>query len=188
MGGLRSLSRPPLRPPRRKVTPEIEERILTLRRERNLGPKRIHAELLRLDGLGLSIATIWMVLARHDVPPLHRRRAPTAPIRYERPLPGDRVQMDTMKVASGLFQFTAIDDCSRMRVLGIYDRRTAKNAVHFLEKRVREEFPFPIQRIQTDRGGEFFALVFQRALRKHRIKFRPVLLASPHLNGKVERS
>ena len=50
------------------------------------------------------------------------------------------------------------------------------------------EFPFPIQRIQTDRGGEFFGLPFQQALRHYCIKFRPNRPRSPHLNGKVERS
>jgi len=48
--------------------------------------------------------------------------------------------------------------------------------------------PFPIQRIQTDRGQEFFAYDVQECLKKHKIKFRPIRPASPHLNGKVERS
>jgi transposase InsO family protein len=48
--------------------------------------------------------------------------------------------------------------------------------------------PFPIQRLQTDRGGEFFALSFQADLREYAIKFRPIPPRSPHLNGKVERS
>jgi transposase InsO family protein len=48
--------------------------------------------------------------------------------------------------------------------------------------------PFPIQRLQTDRGGEFFALSFQAALREYAIKLRPIPPRSPHLNGKVERS
>lgn len=51
-----------------------------------------------------------------------------------------------------------------------------------------EEFPFPIQRIQTDRGDEFFGTPFQRALMDRAIKFRPIRPYSPHLNGKVERS
>jgi transposase InsO family protein len=51
-----------------------------------------------------------------------------------------------------------------------------------------EEFPFTIQAIQTDRGREFFAYSFQEKLMKYAIKFRPVRPASPHLNGKVERS
>jgi hypothetical protein len=61
-----------------------------------------------------------------------------------------------MKVTAGRFQYTAIDDCTRLRVLGVYPRRTASNAVHFLTHRMIEEFPFPIQRIQTDRGSDFF--------------------------------
>ncbi len=48
--------------------------------------------------------------------------------------------------------------------------------------------PFAIQRIQTDRGKEFFAYCFQEKLREYSIKFRPIKPRSPHLNGKVERS
>jgi transposase InsO family protein len=51
-----------------------------------------------------------------------------------------------------------------------------------------KEFPFPIQRIQTDRGGEFIAQEFQDELSSHKIKFRPNRPRAPHLNGKVERS
>jgi transposase InsO family protein len=93
-----------------------------------------------------------------------------------------------MKVSPGRFQYTAIDDCTRLRVLGLYPRRTASNAVHFLEHRMIEELPFPIQRVQTDRGGEFFGMVFQEALQNYCIKFRPNRPRAPHLNGKVERS
>lgn len=48
--------------------------------------------------------------------------------------------------------------------------------------------PVPVQRIQTDRGDEFFGMPFQRAMMDHSIKFRPIRPYSPHLNGKVERS
>ena len=48
--------------------------------------------------------------------------------------------------------------------------------------------PFPIQRIQADRGLEFFAHKVQEKLMEQGIKFRPNKPASPHLNGKVERS
>ena len=44
-----------------------------------------------------------------------------------------------MKISTGRFQYTAIDDCTRLRVLGLYPRRTASNAVHFLEQRMIEE-------------------------------------------------
>jgi hypothetical protein len=43
--------------------------------------------------------------------------------------------------------------------------------------------PFPIQRIQTDRGLEFFAEDVQRWLTERAIKFRPVPPRSPHLKA-----
>jgi transposase InsO family protein len=55
-------------------------------------------------------------------------------------------------------------------------------------KEIIKAFPFPIQRIQTDWGTEFFNYIFQEALADHCIKFRPIKPRSPHLNGKVERS
>jgi hypothetical protein len=51
-----------------------------------------------------------------------------------------------------------------------------------------EEMPFPIQRLQTDRGTEFFAEEVQRRLMDEAIRFRPIPPRSPHLNGKVERA
>lgn len=66
-------------------------------------------------------------------------------------------------------------------------RRTAENTLNFIDC-VIEEMPFPIQRIQTDRGREFFAEKVQKKLMQFGIKFRPNKPASPHLNGKVERS
>jgi transposase InsO family protein len=186
--GLHEHSRRPLRTPSPKVTPHYEKLILQFRKERNLGAKRIQAELLRHHNWRISTATIWKVLARHQVPPLRRHRTPQSPIRYSRPVPGERVQVDTTKIAPGIYQYTAIDDCTRFRVLGIYSRRTAKNSVRFLEERMISEFPFPIQRIQSDRGAEFFGLEFQKAMQNNSIKFRPIRPRSPHLNGKVERS
>jgi transposase InsO family protein len=120
-------------------------------------------------------------------PRLVRKVARKHSKRYAREIPGERVQMDTCKIAPGLYQYTAVDDCTRIRVLTLYKRRSAVNSLLFLEK-VIEEFPFPIQRIQTDRGREFLAYAFQEKLMEYGIKFRPLKPASPHLNGKVERS
>ncbi|HDO1376098.1 TPA: DDE-type integrase/transposase/recombinase, partial [Aeromonas veronii] len=61
--------------------------------------------------------------------------------------------MDTCKIEPNLYQYTAIDDCTRYRVLRLYSRRTAANALDFLEVAL-EELPFPIQKIQTDRGRD----------------------------------
>lgn len=108
-------------------------------------------------------------------------------MRYSRPIPGDCIQMDTCEIAPGIYQYTAVDDCSRWRVLEIYERRTANNTLHFLDL-VIEQFPFAIQRIQTDRGLEFFAEKVQTKMMELGIKFRPNRPGSSHLNGKVERS
>lgn len=186
--GLNSHSRRPHRSPIVKLTAQHETWILDLRHKRKLGSSRIQAELLRLHDCRLSTATIWKVLNRHGCKPLARRPRVTTPKRYSLRVPGERVQVDTRKIAPRIYQYTAVDDCTRLRVLGIYARRTARNSVHFLEERMISEFPFPIQRIQIDRGGEFFGLDFQRVMRCNSIKFRPVRPRAPHLNGKVERS
>lgn len=172
--------------PLRKVFLQQELWILDLRSKRRPGARRIQNELKRNYGFTLALAPIHRTLARFKVEPLPKRRENHYK-RYERPIPGDQVQMDTCKVTSGLYQFTAIDDCKRYRVLALYPRRTAEHTLKFLEK-VVEETPFPIQRIQTYRGKEFFAYKVKECLMNWGVKFRPVKPGSSHLNGKVERS
>jgi transposase InsO family protein len=186
--GLSDQSRRPLSSPGQKIFVEQEALILTLRRDRKLGVKQLRNELIRHHDLPLSLDTIHRVLVRHNVQILKRpRRRLKGALRYSRPLPGDRIQMDVCKIAPGVYQYTAIDDCSRYKVVGVYGRRTAANTLAFLD-RVIEEMPFPIERIQTDRGLEFFAEEVQRLLMEWAIKFRPIAPRSPHLNGKVERT
>jgi hypothetical protein len=64
---LHELSRCPLKTPSPKVTPHYEKLILQLRRGRNLGVKRIQAELLQHHDWRVTTATIWKVLARYQV-------------------------------------------------------------------------------------------------------------------------
>jgi len=184
--GLQSVSRRPHRSPNRKLTDQDRSMILRLRGEGN-GARRIQTELRLFAQTEFSLATIHKVLTVANVKPLIKPKRSHVPQRYSRPIPGDRVQMDTMKIAPGVYQYTAVDDCSRFRVLGVYPRRNARNTLLFLD-RVSEEMPFAIQRIQTDRGTEFFAESVQRRLMAAFIKFRPIPPRSPHLNGKVERS
>ena len=187
MAGLEERSRRPRSSPGRKVLDREERLILQLRRERGLGLKRLRVELIRTHELPFSLDTLHKVLVRHGLNRLSRpklKREGTK--RYSRPVPGDRVQLDTCKIAPGLYQHTAIDDCSRWQVLALYPDRSAASTLDFLEL-VRAGMPFPVQRVQTDRGGEFFAYEVQNRLRDWRIKFRPNRPRAPHLNGKVER-
>lgn len=158
-----------------------------MRKEQNLGARRIQSELLWESDIRLSLATIHKILTTAQVKPLKRPPRRRHCTRYERPIPGERVQIDTCKIAPGIYQYTAVDDCTRCRVLRVYPRRTAANTLDFLDA-VIEEMGFPIQRIQSDRGTEFFALKVQEKLMEYGIKFRPIRPGSPHLNGKVERS
>lgn len=185
--GLIGESRKPKSSPATKILVQHREWIRELR-NRCLGSRRIQSELKRAHDFDVSRTTIDKVLRAMDVKPLSRpRRHRKGSTRYARLIPGERIQMDTCKIAPAVYQYTAIDDCTRIRVLAVYPRRTAANSLLFLE-RLNEEMPFPVQAIQTDRGREFFAYCFQEKLMQYAIKFRPIKPASPHLNGKVERS
>lgn len=182
--GLVDESKKPHSSPNQKINNQSTKLILDLRDQRNLGARRIQTELIRLHDYSLSLATIHKVLTSQQAKPIKKLRRKKKFKRYSRPIPGDRIQMDTCKIAPGIYQYTAVDDCSRWRVLEIYKTRTANNTLQFLDL-ILEQFPFSIQRIQTDRGLEFFAEKVQQKLMSLGIKFRPNKPGSPHLNGKV---
>ena len=185
--GLVEKSRRPHHSPERKINEELTDLVMNLRKTRNIGARRLQCELLLNHEIRISLGTIHKILTRTGATPLLKQGKKNHWRRYEASIPGERVQMDTCKIGPGLYQYTAIDDCSRYRVMKLYKRRTADNTLLFLED-LLEEMPFPIQRIQTDRGLEFFAESVQRKLMELHIKFRPNKPRSSHLNGKVERS
>jgi transposase InsO family protein len=84
------------------------------------------------------------------------------------------------------YQYTAIDDCTRVRVLRIYPRNDQKTAIQFLDY-VAEKLPFRIECIQTDNDAEFQGTFHWHVLDRGigHVYIRP---ATPRLNGKVERS
>jgi len=168
------------------ITPAQERLVLELRKKR-WGPQRIAMSLSRDHGIQLSKGSVWLILKKHNTRPLVRVKKAAEVKRYSAPLPGDRVQMDSMKIGAGKYQFTAIDDCTRIRVLRLYERRNRRSAIAFLYE-VLDFMGFPIKVVQTDWGTEFFNEDFQQELHEHFIKFRPIKPRSPHLNGKVERS
>jgi hypothetical protein len=142
-------SRHPKCSPLRKVL-EVERALIPeLRRERNLGTRRIQK-----------------VLDAAAVPPLRRPRRFHTPKRFSRPVLGDRVQMVTMKIAPAVNYYTAVDDCSGFWVLGVLSRRSAIQTLSLLE-RAMEETPFAIARVQTDRSGKFFAEQVHNWLARH---------------------
>jgi IS30 family transposase len=142
-----------------------------------LGSRRIQSELLRLYNFSLSTSTIHKVLKQLGQKPLQAsRRLRKGKKRYQKEVPGEQVQMDVCKIAPLLYtelaltrdtratqflHYTAIDDCTRVKVVALYPNQKALSTLAFLEQ-VIETFPFPIQRLQTDRGEEFMAHAVQQ--------------------------
>ena len=50
------------------------------------------------------------------------------------------------------YQFTAIDDCTRLRVLRLYPHCDMKTAIQFYDY-TAARLPFTIERVQTDNGS-----------------------------------
>lgn len=186
--GLENNSSKPHNSPKLKRNLANEQLLLELREKRKLGARRLQSELNRLHDISFSLSTIHKILKKYSIPLLNLKRHYRKKVnRYNCRYPGERVQMDVCKIASNLYQYTAIDDCTRYKVIALYTRRTSENTLDFLYQ-VKQRMPFSLERIQTDRGREFIAYNVQELLREWRIKFRPIKPASPHLNGKVERT
>lgn len=185
--GLKGYSKRPKILAKQKINPELVELIKSIRTEFGFGPQRISLHLLRMHDQTISGPTVWRVLKDNNIPNIKKYRKHNDIIRYNRPIPGDRVQIDVTKIGPKCYQFTAIDDCTRLRVLRLYSNKKAESTVDFLGH-ILDTLQFPVHRIQTDWGTEFFNEVFQEELIEHFIKYRPIKPRSPHLNGKVERS
>ena len=117
--------------------------------------------------------------------------------------PGEKIQIDVKYVpihcvASGqrYYQYTAIDECTRVVFREMYEEKSTYSSKDFLEKLIKE-FNFPIKRIQTDNGSEFTnALMvrdkatkslFEKALEDMEVEYQRIRVATPRHNGKVER-
>lgn len=132
--------------------------------------------------------------------------------RYEIPEPGF-LQIDTKEVEKDgepgekLYQFTAIDECTRVRFLAGSLTKGAAAATKFLEETVKyfATLGVKVLRAQTDNGTEFtlphneFTLasyargeteeaLFTRKCYELGIKHKLIKPRTPQLNGKVERS
>ena len=201
-------SRRPHRP-RRKVQKALRRRLLTLRQRTHLGPARLRL-LLLTRGLKHvpSAATIGKLFKAAGL--TRRRRA--KPKRYRRtfvvPRPGGLLQLDVKWVpylveGRQLYQFTAIDCCTRLRLVSLAEEMTIATAKAFAQF-VLSTFPFPVRCVQTDNDSIFthwytagpktpldrpvrahpFTLMVEHFGARHRL----IPPRTPRLNGRVERS
>ena len=175
----------------RRVRPEVVPLIEHARRELCYGAARTRLWLQRVHQVRLAMGTIQRIFRDLGLPRLRRtrKRDPRQLTLFERPEPGDCVQVDFKFVKLGTrwaFQYTALDDCTRFRVLRLYSRLGQAASLAFLAE-LRRAFPFRIRRLQCDNGAEF-PLAFALAVEAAGIRHRYIRPRRPQQNGKVERS
>jgi transposase InsO family protein len=205
LAGLRDRSKRPKSHPN-TVPQEIAQLIVKLRQKSDYGPSRLAFYLKRDYGVHLSVYGIYRVLVRAGLitPRKHRRRK--KPVYYQMNYPGQRVQVDAKYMPKislkgrpepyKEYQYTAIDDCTRLRFIWVYQELSPANSVDFARK-ILVFFPFPIEEIQTDHGTEFTYIFmpwvkkshpFEEFLQEKGIRHKLIPIATPKQNGKVERS
>ncbi|MEU9413128.1 IS481 family transposase [Streptomyces sp. NPDC048281] len=159
--------------------------------------------LRRYHDVTISKSGVWRILIRLDMGRLpasqrykrHDRRWK----RYEKQLPGHRVQIDVKFIEplasmpqgrrgshNKYYQFTGIDDCTRPQVLKICPTLNQTSAVQFVDYAL-QRLPLQVEVIQTGNGAEFQPAfhfhVFDKDIDHACTKPR-----TPRLNGKAERS
>ena len=161
-----------------------------------------HGYSRSLSGMIYAAKRLELVEKKKKQPPRTQQR------RYpEILIPGEKVQVDVKEVpynclrgkvlrdGKHLYQWTAIDECTRVRFIYGFEEHTPENSVKFLRMLIKA-FPFKIQTIQTDNGTEFTykyisedtECPFDIELRKLGIEHKLIPPRTPWHNGKVERS
>ena len=166
-------------------------------------------EEVKEHGYGRSLS--GMIYAAKRLELVEKKKKQT-PRRYDRRypeilVPGEKVQIDVKEVpynclrgkvlrdGKHLYQWTAIDECTRLRFVYGFEEHTPENSVKFLRMLIKV-FPFKIQTIQTDNGTEFTykyisedtECPFDTELRRMGIAHKLIPPRTPWHNGKVERS
>jgi transposase InsO family protein len=193
--GLRDYSRRPLNSPR-ATKAEIVAKIIYLREYYHFGPWKIKMYLQRYHDIRVCSSGIWRILKKLNINRLpYNQKYKKHELRwkrYEKPIPGHRIQIDVKflerikDTRKRYYQFTAIDDCTRLRVLKIYEKNNQEAAIQFVDH-VLSRLPFRAEVIQTDNGSEFQEQFHWHILDKgiNHVYIKP---RTPRLNGKVERS
>lgn len=180
----------------RQIPEETLEKVLELRKKYHLGPQRIVWYMERYHATRISFSSVYRILVRNGLRQLPSKvgRRALHTRRYAKQVPGHHIQLD-VKVLSlttdegsrvRRYQYTAVDDATRIRALKVYQKHTQKNAIRFMDY-VIQKFPFRIHTVRTDRGHEWQAQ-FHWHVEDQGIRHVYIKPRSPQLNGKVERS
>ena len=158
---------------------------------------------LRKSGYTRSYTSLVRVVNKWLKPEL-KKRTNRKPMPYKRAVyPGEKIQIDVKFVPSycvsngqKYYQYTAIDECTRVVFREMYDEHSTYSSADFLAKLIKN-FPFPIREVQTDNGTEWTTALlvkdsttktlFEQALADMDIIYHRIRVATPRHNGKVER-
>ena len=134
-GGVGLISRKPIARSHPKQTlTAIVEKVLHLRQTYHLGPIRIVLYLTRYHNIKISCSGVYRILKRIGVSRLPRgtklRKVHTKP--YQKQIPGQQIQVDVKFLTFQgkddkpvkRYQYTDIDDATRIRALKIYEPHT----------------------------------------------------------------
>ena len=209
-GSVESL-RPESRRPHHHPNEHTPEELKLIRDMRRRNPRLGMVELwckLRNRGYSRCLESLWRVLKREGLIAV-KEKDPYTPKPYQQMThPGERIQIDVKVVPRKciadpklrLFQYTAIDEYSRYRILGAYPEQNTYSSYLFL-LRVVAEFKrkgVKVECVQTDNGFEFtnrlayneakHLNLFEEALSLLNIRHKLIRPYTPRHNGKVERS
>lgn len=155
------------------------------------------------------LESLFRVLRRLGLSPAAPKAAPYKPKPYEQmTYPGQRVQIDVKVVPQAcmtdpelrLFQYTAIDEFSRMRFLAAYAEQSTYSSADFLQKTVLwfKRRAIAVECVQTDNGFVFtnrfsyskrdLPTLFEATAQSLGIRHKLIRPYTPRHNGKVERS
>ena len=189
-----------------------EEELILIRNMRRRNPKLGIVELwarLRNRGYTRCLESLWRVLRREGLAEKEKPRKKYKPKPYEQmQYPGQRFQIDVKVVPRSciadpllkLYQYTAIDEYSRYRILGAYAEQSTYSSADFL-RRVVVAFQrkgIKVECVQTDNGFEFtnrfsnskrdIPTLFEDTAKELGIRHKLIRPYTPRHNGKVERS
>ena len=164
---------------------------------------------LRNRGYTRCPESLYRVLQRLGLMKADKPKKKYVPKPYEQMThPGERIQIDVKVVPRScladpterLFQYTAIDEYSRLRYLGAYPEQSTYSSADFLQKVVVwfRRRGVKVECIQTDNGFEFtnrfsntkrnIPSLFEATAQKLGIQHKLIRPYTPRHNGKVERS
>jgi transposase InsO family protein len=203
--GLKPKSRRPYHHPK-EYSKWLIDKIRDLRQKTQLGPD-VLVILLKKEGVRVSHSGIGKLLKREGLSRQKRRIQKKTKWIPKSTIPGELIEIDVIYVrkfkGNWLYQYTAIDSCTRWKYSWVTSEQSNRTAVIFLEM-VMCNAPFRIIGIKTDNASIFTNRytgyqkstdplkprlhIFDKICLRHGIAHYLIDPGKPQQNGKVERS